>query len=403
MATLQSSITASRPSLVYHSKPNLSRGLVFLVHHRSNSQRCPIPPSPSNQPWIQSLAQTVVSNNYKTWDHVPRSHTWERSSTARYQWIYRNQQTLINDWLNVPSVKRHNNPHRMRHEDWAYNALNAAHKATSIHKSLLRSLDIMGKPYVRRGIRYNQPSPVKASTQAGTSSFKIGAHERCTSTKPRMPTNMASVSQNPALEKQQEFDPPAAVAPKSEPLAASPISPELTPNMPETTSKLEVEESREFQQQPVQTAAEDTRTLGVDEPLRATISNEKPVARLNDLGKPSKLSPADLIASLRYYDRKRGFLPDEEPLSAEDIAALESSRIKLTQARRSISQSKHSETISESSTWKAGIKKIGLTLSSVVAGAYILGIGTKLLSVQPESTAAAELLSAVQRSKSRAN
>ncbi|KAF3922796.1 hypothetical protein AA313_de0207517 [Arthrobotrys entomopaga] len=118
---------------------------------------------------------------------------------------------------------------------------------------------------------------------------------------------------------------------------------------------------------------------------------------------PPKLSPADLIASLRYYDRKRGLLPDEEPLSAEDIALLESSKIKATASKETtIPRSKFpAEDDRVRLEWMSKVKRVVFALSSIVAGAYIIGIGNKLLFVQPESTAAAEMLSAVRRSREK--
>ncbi|KAK6353258.1 hypothetical protein TWF696_005235 [Orbilia brochopaga] len=105
---------------------------------------------------------------------------------------------------------------------------------------------------------------------------------------------------------------------------------------------------------------------------------------------PPKLSPADLIASLRYYDRRRGTLPDEEPLSAQDIAILEA----LRKADESTSENARPR-----STWSSRAKKAGLVISSVVLGTYVVGVGNKLLSPQPDSSAAAEMLTAVQRSR----
>ncbi|RVD90026.1 uncharacterized protein DFL_001009 [Arthrobotrys flagrans] len=305
----------------------------------------------------------------------------------------------------------------------------------------------MSKPRVRWGTRPNQPATVKASAHATASPFKVYARA---SVKLHVGTNMVNVSRNSAFEKQREFE--ASASSKSEPpvsldnpqettLPGATGNPEVASNTLEITSNSGADELAESKKKLVQVAPEDARVLGMDEtasqgasfnvgpidigsqndgeslgstpnavmnkdselqtekksePLQAAAENVESAVESNDSGKSSKLSPADLIASLRYYDRRRGTLPDEEPLSPEDVAVLESSRTKLTKGRKSISRS---ETSSDHSNRKSSFKRIGLAVSSVVVGAYIFGIGTKLLSVQPESTAAAEFLSAVQRSK----
>ncbi|EPS37430.1 hypothetical protein H072_8864 [Dactylellina haptotyla CBS 200.50] len=114
-----------------------------------------------------------------------------------------------------------------------------------------------------------------------------------------------------------------------------------------------------------------------------------------------RLSPADLIASLRYYDTKRGSLPDEEPLSAEDIAFLKSTRVKQTGAKEATTSNSRMlvEDYQAEPTWKSKAKKVGAIISSIVVGTYIIGVGNKLFFTQPESMAAAEMLSAVRRSR----
>ncbi|KAF3205047.1 hypothetical protein TWF679_009478 [Orbilia oligospora] len=220
----------------------------------------------------------------------------------------------------------------------------------------------------------------------------------------------------------------------------SPVSPgtlcqisntRVAPNPFETTSTPEVCELAELQRQTIQPAPGGTGAFGIDKTaspvarsdisslgihpqddeflvnpsstvmnkstdVKTEKSSETLQAITANVGKPSKLSPADLIASLRYYDRQRGTLPDEEPLSSEDVAVLESARTKLKSGLKSTSQY---ETTSEYPTKRLNFKRMGIAASSIVVGVYIFGVGTKLVSVQPESTAAVELLSAAQRSK----
>ncbi|KAF3941323.1 hypothetical protein ABW19_dt0202681 [Dactylella cylindrospora] len=112
-----------------------------------------------------------------------------------------------------------------------------------------------------------------------------------------------------------------------------------------------------------------------------------------------KLSPADLIASLRYYDRNRGRLPDEEPLSTQDIAFLEATRDKLAKELEARLKRGSSANADSTPGKKSRTKQIGIAIGSAVIATYVVGVGSKLFSAQSDSTAAAELLSAVQRSR----
>ncbi|KAK6496502.1 hypothetical protein TWF481_002518 [Arthrobotrys musiformis] len=423
MATYRASIAASRPVHRHISRPSSRRSLVFFVHHRSGSQQCYIPPTSPNRSWAQPVAQIVNYPRKSNWDHIFRSHPWAESKTIHHQWT-QNHKTVINDWFHATSGKPHQNLYKVRRSDWAYNTRNAAQKANSIHKSLFRALDIMSKPYTHRVVRSNRPVAVKMPAQTDAS------------VKPCTGTATSNAPLRAAFEQQPELDP--STLPKSEAAVVhdeintstsfGATNPEIAPstleaastpgtssqhgpgsaraiNIDETTSQKVVPDIHATDSQ------NDAEVLGWSpktfmdkdlefpsekkpEPaLQTSAENMEYIVPIKDSGKKSELSPADLIASLRYYDRRRGALPDEEPLSPEDVAALESSRTKLTKGKS------HSETSSDHSAGKSSFKKIGLAVSSIVLSAYVFGVGAKLLSIQPESTAATELLSAVQRSK----
>ncbi|KAK6341789.1 hypothetical protein TWF730_001281 [Orbilia blumenaviensis] len=420
MSTFRISIAASRPVPTHHLRPNLRRSLVFFVHHRSGSQQCHIPPSSPNRSWAQSLAQLVHSTRNSNANHIPKAkcHPLEKSKAIQYHWA-QSHAALIKDWLNVPSANRHHSPDRIRHDSWRYNARDATQRIELIRKSVFRSLGIMSKPYVRRDVRLGRPTTVKGSQTSA-------------STKPK--TNTATASFSKSLPFRKRFE--SEVSDSSKLGSPSLLDKTLAPagNL-EPPLNPRVNVSTESEELPTQIDAKVPGVDGIQVPIATyntgpidsqndsviigapnAITNEGPkwqtveghkfsqiettnveaVAEPNDMGKASKLSPADLIASLRYYDRRRGALPDEEPLSAEDIAALESSRTKSNMDKKPISQSGNS---TDSSTRKSSFKRVGLAVSSVVVGAYVFGVGTKLFSVKPESTAATELLSAVQRSK----
>ncbi|KAK6331053.1 hypothetical protein TWF718_003243 [Orbilia javanica] len=460
MATFRISVAATsraraRPVLARSSRPSLHRSLVFFVHHRSGPQQCHIPPTSPNRSWAQSLAQMVHSARNSNWDHAAaRTQSWHGSKTVRYQWI-QNHKALINDWFHEAPRKTYGHFYRIRHDHWAHSTRDTARKPDPVKKSLFRALDIMSKPYVRQAIWPTQSATtVKAPVRTQTSPFGWGAHPSII--KPITSTAAVDTSPNSIFEKQREVqtptplrtEPPVPVENIQETTPFSATAPTTATTNPkavsttlETTSNLGADGLVESQGKLGQVSPEDARVLSIDETasqvtscnvnpigthsksndkvlgsaadavmdrdsgsqteknpetLQATTANMEPVVELSGSEKASKLSPADLIASLRYYDRRRGTLPDEEPLSPEDIAVLESSRTKLTKGRRPVSQS---EASSKNPTKKTGFKRIGLAISSVVVGGYIFGVGTKLLSVQPESTAATELLSAVQRSK----
>ncbi|KAF3183205.1 hypothetical protein TWF225_006346 [Orbilia oligospora] len=343
-------------ALRHNSSPTLRRSLVFFVHHRSVLQQCHLPPGSPDQ----SRNSTRNPNS----DYIARSRPYTPS-------------IAIKDWFHINSEKKYNNRHhKIRNDDfnWSYKTRGTTQKFVSIHKSLFKTLDIMSKPYAyARIVKPARPTTVK-STFENQSEF--GATTPSTSHSPVSPGTLRQINNT-----------------------------RVAPNTFETTSTPEVCELAELQQQTVQPAPGGTGTFGIDETAspvaRSNISSlEKRSKTLQattaNVGKPSKLSPADLIASLRYYDRQRGTLPDEEPLSSEDVAVLESARTKLKSGLKSTSQY---ETTTEYSTKWLNFKRIGIAASSFVVGVYIFGVGTKLVSVQPESTAAVELLSAVQRSK----
>ncbi|KAF3152099.1 hypothetical protein TWF225_006346 [Orbilia oligospora] len=369
-------------ALRHNSSPTLRRSLVFFVHHRSVLQQCHLPPGSPDQ----SRNSTRNPNS----DYIARSRPYTPS-------------IAIKDWFHINSEKKYNNRHhKIRNDDfnWSYKTRGTTQKFVSIHKSLFKTLDIMSKPYAyARIVKPARPTTVK-STFENQSEF--GATTPSTSHSPVSPGTLRQINNT-----------------------------RVAPNTFETTSTPEVCELAELQQQTVQPAPGGTGTFGIDETASpvarsnisslgihpqnneflvspsSTVMNKIPdvqtekrsktlQATTANVGKPSKLSPADLIASLRYYDRQRGTLPDEEPLSSEDVAVLESARTKLKSGLKSTSQY---ETTTEYSTKWLNFKRIGIAASSFVVGVYIFGVGTKLVSVQPESTAAVELLSAVQRSK----
>ncbi|KAF3921744.1 hypothetical protein ABW21_db0209284 [Orbilia brochopaga] len=166
-------------------------------------------------------------------------------------------------------------------------------------------------------------------------------------------------------------------------VSSSPSAINVEPTQPESNPKLDSD--------PAETLISNAQTTAIpsgpeEAPDAGFIELETPSAAID----PPKMSPADLIASLRYYDRRRGTLPDEEPLSAQDIAILEAFR-KADEGTSDNARAK--------SNWSSKAKTAGLVVSSVVLGTYVVGVGNKLLTPQPDSSAAAEMLTAVQRSR----
>ncbi|KAK6502143.1 hypothetical protein TWF506_002743 [Arthrobotrys conoides] len=426
MATFKISIVTSRPVLKHPSSPSSRRSLIFFVHRRSGSQQCYIPPSPPNPSQAQPLAQVVNSTRHSNWDYISRSYPWGRGKIDHHQWAP-NDTMSMKDGFSINLVKKYKDFsfHKLRHADfdWTYNARGISRKVVSVHKpGLFRALDIMSKPYAyARYIQPALPATVKASARTGVSPSRTRSYAP------------VDILRGSALRKQQVFE-ATALSPVPPNRPQEPSSFEVASNTIRTASTPGVIEPGELQQKRVQNAPGVTGVFSLDETAslaaRSNIESIDILSQNNNelldsapgaipnkgsdlqtgkkpqplettaanVGEASKLSPADLIASLRYYDRERGTLPDEEPLSAEDVAALESSRDKLKKGSRLTSQAEASP---DYSTRKTRFKRIGLVISSAVVGVYIFGVGTKLLSVQPESATAAEILSAVQGSKLR--
>ncbi|KAF3930772.1 hypothetical protein ABW20_dc0101946 [Dactylellina cionopaga] len=332
------------------------RSLMFLLHRRPHYKHAHCESSPSWVPDSSSSSSSSSSSVRST------AYPW-RGWIPHDAFDSRKRSNFLNDFLRASRVKEH---------------YLARIRANSLHLSLIESLREMSKSYdkPRNEIR----------SEAGYTSYnthqEIATLKRVpkTETAPTHPPNESHSVSNSLLHPSSfdsDIPPEFGASPSCEPAGQIVKIADKLKSSPKPISEV------------AQITTVDTKLSTKTQPSFLSQSQNEKVQKIDSaesitdirVSDMEKLSPADLIASLRYYDRKRGSLPDEEPLSAADVAFLES------RAREKPSDSHFA--------WK----KAGIALSSVIAGAYIIGVGNKLLFVPPETTAASEMLSAVRRSR----